>query len=91
MRTWKPSSVSIVPHSWWWRYARGSFQPTIKLDAEIDATDQLEFPDQNKTVAKLGLHAHLAALETIVYPTTNQILANQRLAQSGTLEIFSSR
>ncbi len=60
---------------------------TIKLEAEIDATDQLEFPEQNKTVAQLGLHAHLAALETIVYPTTNQILANQRLAQSGTLEI----
>lgn len=60
---------------------------TIKLDAEIDATDQLEFPDQNRTVAQMGLHAHLAALETIVYPTTNQILANQRLAQSGTLEI----
>lgn len=60
---------------------------TIRLEAEIDATDQLEFPDQHPTAAQLGVHAHLAALETIVYPTTNQILANQRLAQSGTLEI----
>src|SRR5712692_4282999 len=35
---------------------------TIKLEAEIDATDQLEFPDQNPTIAQLGLHAQLAAL-----------------------------
>src|SRR6201987_6308490 len=39
---------------------------TIKLDAEIDATDQLEFPDQNQTAAQLGIHPQLAALETIV-------------------------
>jgi len=60
---------------------------SIKLDAEIDATDQLEFPDQHKTVAELGIHAHLAALETLVYPTTNQLESNRKLAQSGALEI----
>ncbi len=43
---------------------------TIKLDAEIDATDQLEFPDQNATTVEVGLQAHLAALETIVYPSS---------------------
>src|SRR6476619_5204028 len=41
---------------------------TIKLDAEIDATDQLEHPDGNQTTVQLGLHPQLAALETIVYP-----------------------
>jgi len=60
---------------------------SIKLDAEIDATDQLEFPDQHKTVAELGIHAHLAALETLVYPTTNQLESNRKLARSGALEI----
>jgi hypothetical protein len=60
---------------------------TIKLDAEIDATDQLEFPDQNATTAELGIYPQLAALETIVYPTSNQLLANNSQAQSGTLEI----
>ena len=60
---------------------------TIKLDAEIDATDQLEFPDQNQTATQLGIHPQLAALETIVYPTSGQLLANNTLAQSGTLEI----
>jgi hypothetical protein len=62
---------------------------TIKLDAEIDVTDQLEFPDQaqNRDAAQLGLHPHLAALETIIYPTSAQLLSNNALAQAGTLEI----
>jgi len=60
---------------------------TIKLDAEIDATDQLEFPDQNQTVTELGIHPQLAALETIVYPTSRQMQANNTLAASGVLEI----
>lgn len=58
---------------------------TIKLDAEIDATDQLEEADS--TTADAGIHPQLAALETIVYPTSAQLLDNNRLAQSGTLEI----
>ena len=29
---------------------------TIKLDAEIDATDQLEFPNQHRAATKLGIH-----------------------------------
>ena len=60
---------------------------TIKLDAEIDATDQLEFPDQNPNAGQLGIHPQLAALETIVYPASGQIQQNISLAQSGTLEI----
>lgn len=62
---------------------------TLKLDAEIDATDQLELPDQgqNKVAVELGLHPQLAALETLVYPSSAQVLDNNRLAQSGTLEI----
>ena len=46
---------------------------TIKLDAEIDATDQLEFPDQNATAVEFGIQPQLAALETIVYPTSEQL------------------
>jgi len=60
---------------------------TIKLDAEIDATDQLEFPDQNPTATQLGIFPQLAALETIVYPTSGQLQSNNTLAQAGTLEI----
>jgi|SRR5215510_3713370 len=60
---------------------------TIKLEAEFDATDQLEFPDQNPNAAQLGIHPQLAALETIVYPASGEIQQNIALAQSGTLEI----
>ena len=58
---------------------------TIKLDAEIDATDQMELADP--TTVQVGIHPQLAALETIVYPESSQLLENNRLAQSGTLEI----
>jgi hypothetical protein len=60
---------------------------TIKLEAEIDATDQLEFPDQNPDAVQLGVFPQLAALETIVYPTSTQLITNNALASSGTLEI----
>jgi hypothetical protein len=60
---------------------------TIKLDAEIDATDQLELPDQFPGVTELGIFPVLAALETIVYPSSSQLQANNALAAAGTLEI----
>jgi len=60
---------------------------TFKLDAEIDATDQLENPDQNPNAAQFGIYPQLAALETIIYPTSDQLLTSNTLAQAGTLEI----
>ena len=60
---------------------------TIKLEAHIDATDQLEFPNQNSTTTKLGIRPQLAALETIIYPPSSRLQSNNQLAQSGTLEI----
>ena len=58
---------------------------TIKLEAEIDATDQLETADAQTT--QLGIHPQLAALETIVYPSSAQLTSNNNLARSGVLEI----
>jgi len=66
---------------------KGPAIETFKLDAEIDATDQLEFPQQNKVTTQYGIYPQLAALETIVYPTSAQLLAANSLAQQGTLEI----
>jgi hypothetical protein len=60
---------------------------TIKLDVEIDATDQLEFPDQNPNATEFGVQPQLAALETIVYPSSGQIQSNNQLSNAGTLEI----
>lgn len=62
---------------------------TIKVEAEIDATDQLELPDQgqNRVATRFGISPFLAALETIIYPTSAQLQSNNSLAQAGTLEI----
>ncbi|GKS56840.1 hypothetical protein YTPLAS18_03670 [Nitrospira sp.] len=60
---------------------------TIKLEASIDATDQLEFPDQNQTTTELGIRPQLAAIETIIYPSSSLLQSNNQLAQMGTLEI----
>lgn len=61
---------------------------TIKLEAEIDATDQLEFPDSNRVATQTGVFAQLAALETTIYPTSAQLSANDAMSHAGTLEII---
>ena len=69
---------------------KGPPQETIRVEAEFDATEQLEQPDlnsPNQVVAKVGLHAQLAALELLVYPTSTRLLANERQSQRGTIEI----
>ena len=58
---------------------------TFKLEVEIDATDQLELADG--TATEVGLHPQLAALELIVYPTSQQLISNNVMAKSGQLEI----
>ncbi len=60
---------------------------TYKLDAEIDAADQLEFPDQHEEIKKNGITPVLSALETIVYPESSHLISNNTLAATGTLEI----
>ena len=66
---------------------KGPAIETFKLDAELDATDQLEFPDQNAAAVEVGLLPQLAALEIIVYPQSSVLQANDALVAAGTLEI----
>lgn len=61
---------------------------TIKLDVEIDATDQLENPQQNANTVQYGIAPQLAQLETLVYPTSLNLQNNYALSQAGTLEIM---
>lgn len=60
---------------------------TIKLEAEIDATDHLEAPDQHPEAVELGLHPQLAALESVAYPRAGALMLNDALASVGTIEI----
>ncbi len=67
----------------------GPAEETFKLDAEIDATDQLEFPDTNANAVQYGIFPQLAgALETLVYPASSTLQMNFALSQAGTLEIM---
>lgn len=67
---------------------KGAAAETIKVEAEIDATDALEHPEQNATTAAKGIHPQLAALERLVQPTADALLANDALARSGVLEVL---
>jgi hypothetical protein len=60
---------------------------TIKLEAEIDAADQLEFPDQNANAVQLGIQPQLAALEVLVNPMAADLISGNGLASIGTIEI----
>jgi hypothetical protein len=64
---------------------KGPAVETLKLDAEIDATDLMERGDG--TVGDLGIQPQLSALEVLVYPPSGDLLANDRVAATGTLEI----
>ncbi len=60
---------------------------SYKLEAEIDATDQLEFPEQHPLTSEVGIFPQLALLETLAYPSSAQLQNSDSLADSGTLEI----
>lgn len=67
---------------------KGAAIETLKLEAEIDGTDRLEFPDQNPDAVSLGIHPQLAALEILVHPTSAALQTNESLASAGILEIL---
>lgn len=58
---------------------------TIKLKAELDATDGLEVRD-SIAVSK-GIHPALSALEMLLYPPKSRVIDNNNLALLGTIEI----
>ena len=66
---------------------KGPAVETIKLEAEIDATDPLGAPDQNPDAVRHGIAPQLAALEALVNPGSDALQQTNALAASGTLEI----
>jgi hypothetical protein len=57
----------------------------IKLDVEIDATDQLE--QAKAPVTTMGLYPTLASLEMLLYPKSAWKIANEVLARVGMIEL----
>ena len=66
---------------------KGPAVETISFEADIDATDQLEFPDQNANAIAFGIAPQLAVLEALSNPTAAQLQKVNSQASSGTLEI----
>lgn len=60
---------------------------SLKLEAEIDLIDQMSQAILDEKTTAPGIHPQLAALETIIYPSSSQLQANNSKAASGTLEI----
>jgi hypothetical protein len=60
---------------------------TITVEAELDATDQLEFPDANPEEALGGLGARLAAIEVLIYPDPAAVQSAASDLAAGMLEI----
>ena len=67
---------------------KGAAIESIKIEAQLDATDQLEFPDRNAVATEVGLGPQIASLEALVNPTTAELLAVEADARGGTLEIL---
>jgi hypothetical protein len=61
---------------------------TIKMEVEIDASDQLAA--DHAQVREVGLHSTLAALEVLIYPASATLESNNSAAASGSLEIVAA-
>lgn len=67
---------------------KGPPTETIKFDAEIDAADQLDEADKNPDTVESGILPELAALETLISPTSSDVQIAERLAATGAIEIL---
>jgi hypothetical protein len=65
---------------------KGPPQETIKLDIEIDATDQLEQAKEPAT--SMGIYPTLASLEMMLYPKSAVVIANEVLLNLGIIEVI---
>jgi hypothetical protein len=66
---------------------KGAPIETFKLEAEVDATDQLETPDQHAAATEVGIFPQLALLESLITPPSDQLAASEALLTSGAVEI----
>jgi hypothetical protein len=67
---------------------KGPAVETIKVEAEIDATDQLEFPDKNANAVAFGIAPQIALLEALIHPSVDELLSVAAQADGGSLEIL---
>lgn len=66
---------------------KGVAVETLRLEAFIDATDQITGSELNADVESVGIHPEIAVLEALINPSVATLAGNQLLAQSGQLEV----
>jgi len=64
---------------------KGPPTENIRMEVEIDATDQLESGDEITTA--LGIYPQLSALEMLLYPKMYTVISNTLLMAAGTIEV----
>jgi hypothetical protein len=69
----------------------GPPEETLSFTVEIDATDQLERPDENAVTVANGLHPVIAALEKLTYPAYPIVIANEAMAVAGSAFILAEQ
>jgi hypothetical protein len=85
-RTLKPQPVSDEPDRTEIFRLKGPPIETIRCTIDIDATNLLASSDA--TTLSYGIQPQLSALELLVYPTSEVLLANEALSFLGTIEIL---
>ncbi len=85
-RTLEPKYLATPEQGGEMRFA-GPAGQTFRLEAELDATDGLERPDEHPNTAQYGVAPLIAALETLVQPTGADLDRVAGLAAAGLLEI----
>lgn len=85
-RSLRPQSVGEEPDRSEVLRLKGPPIETIKCSVEIDATDQLAAGDSN--TVSYGIQPQLSALELLVYPSSEVLIANEVLSFIGTIEIL---
>jgi hypothetical protein len=67
---------------------KGPAVETLRFEAEIDATDRIERPDQSPLTVRHGIHPDLALLESLVSPPAAALAEGRRASAQGNLEIL---
>ncbi|SEB38803.1 hypothetical protein [Terriglobus roseus] len=85
-RSLKPQTPGEEPDRSELLRLKGPPVETIRLTVELDATDSLEAGDA--TATSVGLQPQMALLETLLYPSSTEMIVNEILSLIGTIEIL---
>ena len=66
---------------------RGPPKESMRMEIELDASEDLENPEQNIVTTQSGITPQLSALEMMLYPKSSLIEKNKSEAEQGVFEV----